>query len=454
MNIRILALILACLLALGCVACKPNTSDVPGDDPTDTPQDPSDKPEDPTDKPEDPSDEPEGPNVIDVVVDGVSDYTVVYDDSDPIITEQAKAFVKRLDHKYFIDIVAVGVSEAEADYGHEIVVGNVRKNAKAVADLLEGGDFAIGVVEDDWVFCATNPRLYTYLFDILTSQFLSKYKDGNLSVSEEETFVYHESSYASVNYIEYLKLKGKVTEETIETIFEYHTFEAEDGTKLPYRLYVPYEYDPQKEYPVLIVLHGAGQRGTDNRGGVKYIVPQLFAHEDTPVAEAIVICPQCPEGNQWVDTPWGRGNYSVDKVPISNELNAVMELLYEIEETYTTDFNRYYVTGLSMGGFGTWDLLMRYPNIFAAGVPICGGADPSYAETLKNVPIYTVHSTDDPTVPVFGTQEMVKALKDAGNWRMIYKELEGFGHGVWNWTAEQKDIWEWLFAISMAYREE
>ena len=170
--------------------------------------------------------------------------------------------------------------------------------------------------------------------------------------------------------------------------------------------------------------------------------------------QAIVICPQCPEGNQWVDTPWGRGNYSVDKVPISNELNAVMELLYEIEETYTTDFNRYYVTGLSMGGFGTWDLLMRYPNIFAAGVPICGGADPSYAETLKNVPIYTVHSTDDPTVPVFGTQEMVKALKDAGNWRMIYKELEGFGHGVWNWTAEQKDIWEWLFAISMAYREE
>jgi predicted peptidase len=137
---------------------------------------------------------------------------------------------------------------------------------------------------------------------------------------------------------------------------------------------------------------------------------------------------------------------------MSNELAAVMELLYAIEDEFSTDDNRYYVTGLSMGGFGTWDLLMRYPEVFAAGVPICGGADPSYAEVLKDVPIYTVHSTDDPTVPVMGTQAMVKALKEAGSLLIFYEELEGFGHGVWNWTAEQADIWEWLFTQNLSFR--
>lgn len=456
MKNKIFALLLAVLLLMNMIACNQNATDTPDDktpeneNPGDTPG--TDKPEDPQDKPDEKPEDP-APNVIDVVVDGMSDYTVVYDDSDPMIAEQAKAFVKRLDHKYFIDVVAVGASEAEEDYGHEIIIGDARKNAKAVSSLLKGGDFAIGVVEDDWVFCASNPRLYTYLFDILASKFLSKYKDGNLSVSEEDTFVYHDSEFATVNYVEYLKKKGNVTSDTIETIFEYRSFTAEDGTTLPYRLYVPYEYDPAKEYPVLIVLHGAGQRGTDNLGGVKYMVPQILNHENSPATEAIIICPQCPEHpNQWVDTPWGNGNYSVDKVKMSNELGAVLELLYAIEEEFSTDSDRYYVTGLSMGGFGTWDLLMRYPELFAAGVPVCGGADPSYAEVLKDVPIYTVHSTDDPTVPVFSTQAMVEALREAGNWKIVYKELEGYGHGVWNWTSEQASIWEWLFSQNLSFR--
>jgi predicted peptidase len=140
------------------------------------------------------------------------------------------------------------------------------------------------------------------------------------------------------------------------------------------------------------------------------------------------------------------------EVDLSFDRRQDYHLLYAIEDEFSTDDNRYYVTGLSMGGFGTWDLLMRYPEVFAAGVPICGGADPSYAEVLKDVPIYTVHSTDDPTVPVIGTQAMVKALKEAGSLLIFYEELEGFGHGVWNWTAEQADIWEWLFTQNLSFR--
>ncbi len=447
MKNRIFALLLAFLLIFGCVACKPSSDDPLDDQPSDIPD--KNEQQDPP-KTEEPDPEP---SVIELFLGNQTDYTIVYDDSDATIAQHAKDFAKLLDHKFFVDIEAVGISEAEDDYGKEIVIGNVRPCAKTVQKQLKGGDFAINVVGDDLVMCATNARLYAYLFEIFTIRFLSKYDNGDLLVSEEQNFLYHASEFASVSYIDYLQSKGKVTAQTIDHIFEYCSFTAEDGTTLPYRLYVPYEYDESKEYPVLIILHGAGERGTDNVGCVEHMLPELFAHEGTPLAEAIVFCPQCPAApNQWVDTPWSMGNYKADKLRISNELTAVMELLYEIENNYSTDTDRYYVTGLSMGGFGTWDLLMRYPDVFAAGVPICGGADPSYAEVIKDVPIYTVHSTDDPIVPVRGTQAMVEALKAAGSESIVYKELQGFGHGVWKWTAEQKDIWEWLFYKSLADR--
>ncbi|MBR2620775.1 MAG: hypothetical protein IKC97_00180 [Clostridia bacterium] len=424
----------AMMLVLG--ACQPANGEPPAGEDNPEPKPPEDS----------------KPVTIDLIVDGASDYTIVYDDSDPIIKAQVEAFVKRMDNNYFVTFEAVGIIEAEADYGHEIVIGDVRASGREAAKALKESDFSISVVDDDLVMCATGSRLYAYLFDVFASEYLVDYDDGTLSISSEHTFWYSASPLSSTTYFERLSKKG-VTGALIEQIFEYRTFTAEDGTTLPYRLYVPCEYDKSKEYPVLIVLHGAGQRGTDNLGGIKYIVPQIFAHEDTPVAEAIVICPQCPAApEQWVDTPWGRGNYSVDNVKMSNELGAVLELLYAIEDEFSTDDDRYYLTGLSMGGFGTWDLLMRYPELFAAGIPICGGADPSYAEVLKNVPIYTVHSTDDPTVPASGTQAMVKALEEAGSMCIYFRELEGYGHGVWNWTAEQADIWNWLFAQKLSNR--
>ena len=423
--------ILAVLMIAALVACTPadNTGDGEGDE------------------------EPPMPTTIDLIVNSESDYTIVYDDSDATIKAEVEAFVKRLDQKFFLTVKAVGLSEAEDDYGHEIVIGDARASGKTVLEQLKGGDFAMCVVEDDWVLCASNSRLYAYLFDVLFSEAFAGYRDGNLTLSSENNFFYLDSDLSGTNYVEYLKKRKTEGSALIEKIFEYCTFTAEDGTTLPYRLYVPYDYDPTKDYPVLIVLHGAGQRGTDNLGGVKHMLPQMYAHENTPMAEAIVFCPQCPAApNQWVDTPWAKGNYSVDDVPMSNELEAVLELLDEIEEEYSTDPDRYYVTGLSMGGFGTWDLLMRYPDKFAAGVPICGGADPSYADVLRDVPIFTVHSTDDPTVPAKGTQEMVKALRDAGSTVLKYQELEGMGHGVWNWTAENIEVWKWLFEQKLSDR--
>lgn len=402
-------------------------------------------------------DEPSGdegakePYTIDFIVDGVSEYTIVYDDSNEIITKQVEAFVKKMDNNFFVTLQAVGISKANADYGKEIVVGDVREAGRDEAGKLKGADFSVTIVDDDIVLSSTSDRLYPYLFEMFAEEYLPDFDQGNLTISSDHNVLWSTSKYRDTTYFERLSKHG-VTDELIEKIFEYHTFTAEDGTTLPYRMYVPYEYDESKEYPVLIVLHGAGQRGTDNLGGIKHMVTDMFDHPNAPVAEAIVIAPQCPAApNQWVDTPWAHGNYSVDALKMSNELNAVLELLWEIEDKFSTDDDRYYITGLSMGGFGTWDMIMRNPDLFAAAVPICGGADPAYAEEIKDIPIYTVHSTDDPTVPVSGTQAMVKALKEAGS-PVIYKELEGHGHGVWNWAAQNTDLWEWLFAQNKSLR--
>ena len=170
------------------------------------------------------------------------------------------------------------------------------------------------------------------------------------------------------------------------------------------------------------------------------------------MTDAIIVAPQCPAGNQWVDTPWANGSYDTSRVKISNELRAVMEIMDEVEDEFSTDYDRYYVMGLSMGGFGTWDLLMRYPDYFAAGVPICGGADPSMAEELVDVPIWTFHGSADPTVPVSGTREMAEALEAAGSTVYTYEEIAGAGHGIWGTVASRKDVVEWLFEQNLGGR--
>ena len=239
-----------------------------------------------------------------------------------------------------------------------------------------------------------------------------------------------------------------VPEEAVDVYeaFSSATYIAEDGTELPYRLFSPENYREDREYPILLILHGAGERGTDNSLQLKNAVQNLFNDTTSPVYGAFVVCPQCPEApNQWVDTPWADGNYSLNEVPQSNELAAVEELLLQLMEDLPVDNARVYVMGLSMGGFGTWDLLMRNPTLYTAAVPLCGGADPAYAEVLVNTPIYTVHSTDDGAVPCAGTREMVAAIKAAGGEKIIYEELEGYGHNVWDYASQKPEIIRWLF---------
>ena len=248
------------------------------------------------------------------------------------------------------------------------------------------------------------------------------------------------------------KVYAPMTQESMSAQFTAHTAELSDGTTLNYRLYLPEDYDAKKVYPLLVFLHGAGERGEDNEAQLLHMMLTMFNLESSPLREAIVLAPQCPNGQQWVDTPWANGNYSTTAVKESNELAGVVEIVDQLWFDYSIDENRIYAMGLSMGGFGTWDLLMRHSDIFAAGVPICGGGDPTMADTLVDVPIYTFHGSADPTVPVAGTRAMAEALEEAGSTVYTYEELADMGHGIWGTVAARADVIEWLFAQALDQR--
>ena len=214
---------------------------------------------------------------------------------------------------------------------------------------------------------------------------------------------------------------------------------------LPYGIYIPKNYDCGETYPLLVFLHGAGERGDDNHLQLTVALQRMFDNPQSPVYDSIVIAPQCPLEEQWVNAPFDCGNYSVAETPESIWLEAVCGIIRDCICDYNVDKNRIYVTGISMGGNGTWDMLCRHGNRIAAGMPVCGGGDPTYARKLKNIPIRTFHGSEDGAVPTEGTRKMFAALKKAGSTAISYTELDGMDHGIWDLVYSDTENLEWLF---------
>ncbi|MFH2029834.1 MAG: prolyl oligopeptidase family serine peptidase [Bacteroidota bacterium] len=233
---------------------------------------------------------------------------------------------------------------------------------------------------------------------------------------------------------------------TLTAKFEKRSFSG-DTTKINYRFFQPQDFDAGKIYPLVLTLHGAGERGDDNESQIKYhklatIWAEPFVQADNP---CFVVSPQCPKNNKWVDINWGSPTVDQDTVPLSNELETVMKLLDEIIKNYPIDKNRIYITGLSMGGFGTWDLITRFPNIFAAAIPMSGSGNPKKVESIKQIPIWVFHGTLDKAVPVDGSRIMVDALRKA-NGNVIYTEYKDKGYPVWTESYSNPLLIDWLFA--------
>jgi predicted peptidase len=225
-----------------------------------------------------------------------------------------------------------------------------------------------------------------------------------------------------------------------------HVFKDPDsGLALPYRLFVPADCRAERPCGLLLFLHGAGERGDDNAAQLSndalgFIRPEV--QRDNPT---IVVYPQCPIDMQWVDAPWATGQYRLADTPLSKPLAAALRLLAWLLTKHPVDPRRLLVTGLSMGGYGTWDLLARQPGRFAGALALCGGGDPTQAATMRDVPIWAYHGDRDEAVPVRGSRRMIQALRKAGG-NPRYTEVAGHGHDVWTLAYRDVALMRWLLA--------
>ena len=237
-------------------------------------------------------------------------------------------------------------------------------------------------------------------------------------------------------------------------LFEAKTYTSSKGTTVNYRIFLPKDYNEQKKYPLILFLHGAGQRGDNNTAQLDLGICEPFKNPNSEIYQCIVIAPQCPEeGDQkWVNVPWGSGcKYDSEKIAETPLLSAVVELFQKTQEDYAVDPNRVYGTGISMGGYGIWDILVRHPRLFAAAMPICGGADYRKANLIKDIPIWTFHGEQDTVVPRVGTETMVNALKKL-NGNITYTPYPDLGHVIWQLVYSRDDVLPWLLSQKFSDR--
>lgn len=201
-----------------------------------------------------------------------------------------------------------------------------------------------------------------------------------------------------------------------------------NGVKLDYLLYLPPDYikNTDKKWPLIVFLHGSGERGTNVNDVKKHGPPKIVGTDESPLkGRFVVVSPQCPPKEGWK----------------SAELNPLLD---SIMADYRIDPDRVYLTGLSMGGFGTWSWAIHNPERFAAIAPMCGGGDASRADRLKNVPIWVFHGEKDPTVKIQRDEEMVDAVKKAGNKDVKFTRYPDLGHDCWTVSYANPELYDWL----------
>ena len=228
------------------------------------------------------------------------------------------------------------------------------------------------------------------------------------------------------------------------SLFEVH-FHIEGNDTLPYRLYRSMAADTMSEpLPLVIFLHGAGERGNDNCVQLKHCVRYFLDDTVTTRYPFLLMVPQCPPEKRWVNTDWSLPEHTMDSVPTA-ELLGVMAVLDSLVDVGAVDSIRVYICGISMGGFGTWDALQRWPEKFAAAIPICGGGDPACADVMKDIPIYIFHGMHDGVVMPSRSIQMYDALKDAGNREVILVTYPELYHACWNEAFATPGLFRWLF---------
>ncbi len=229
-------------------------------------------------------------------------------------------------------------------------------------------------------------------------------------------------------------------------VFEARVFSGGEGKKLNYRLMRPQDYDASRKYPLVLFLHGAGERGDDNVAQLVHGMADFAKDENRAKYPCFVLAPQCPKGQKWSDADWSSDRSELPAKP-SEAMQLTLDVIAALQKEFSIDDHRLYVTGLSMGGYGTWDLIARFPERFAAAVPVCGGGDEKQAKRLVRIPIWAFHGDQDMAVKPIRSRNMIAAIKEAGG-EPKYTEYPGVGHDSWVKAYSDPEMLKWMFAQS------
>ncbi len=211
---------------------------------------------------------------------------------------------------------------------------------------------------------------------------------------------------------------GKQVEQSLQT---------SDGGTMPYLLYLPTNFDPAEKSSMMLFLHGRGESYGPLSLVGKWGPPRFAARGDE--LPFVLVSPQCPEDDSWSKP---------------TQQKRVVELLDHIVKTYNIDEKSICLTGLSMGGYGSWRLAADHPERFSSVVPVCGGGDPADAEKLKDLPIWVFHGDQDGAVPFQRSVEMVDAIQKAGGTKIRFTSLEYIGHNCWSATYATPELYQWI----------
>jgi len=215
---------------------------------------------------------------------------------------------------------------------------------------------------------------------------------------------------------------------------------VEKGDTLRYRLLFP-DSDTFRKYPLVIFLHGSGERGNDNEAQLKWGVSNFATDENMVRHPAIVIAPQCPLGVSWSN--FSRSDMKLQPTP-TRPMELLIGLIHQLVKAMPIDSNRIYITGLSMGGYGTYDAIERFPHLFAAAVPVCGAGDTTRAATIAHLPIWIIHGAEDPAVNPIYSLYMFQALTRVGA-HVGFTQYPETGHFSWLAAYSDERMMEWLF---------
>jgi predicted esterase len=221
-------------------------------------------------------------------------------------------------------------------------------------------------------------------------------------------------------------------------------FVSDNGGKFPYRLYIPTPDANTGKLPLVVFLHGAGELGDDNTKQLAHFPRRFINTENQAKYPCYILAPQCPKSDAWSSFPEYPASAKSSARP-TNAMRLAIELIERTISDCNIDKNRVYVTGLSLGGEGTFDIVSRRPDLFAAAVPVCGIADVEKADSMKSVPFWVFHGDSDNINPVKYSRDIVEALKKTDA-TPKYTEYKGAGHDVWGKAYGEPELLSWMFA--------